>query len=456
MTSRASTHKTIRVFQTARDTWDRLTEKEPITVQEDTSSWNGFLNIYPDVKYQTIEGFGGAFTEAAAITLAKMAPHFRVEVLTAYFDANRGLGYTLCRTHINSCDFSLENYSYVEDGDDSLSTFDIKRDRAHLIPLIQDAKSVAGETFRLFASPWSPPGWMKTTGTMNHGGTLLPEYRRTWAQYIAKYLQTYREAGIDIWGVTVQNEPAAVQTWDSCNYTAQEEADFVRDHLGPVLDAEGFGDVNIIIWDHNKDSLYRRAKVAYEDPEASKYIWGAGFHWYSGDHFGDLDAVHHVFPDKKLLFTEGCVEGGVKLGDWALGERYGHHIIGDLNHWANGWVDWNIVLDEQGGPNHAQNYCDAPIIADVANQRLHYQPSYYYIGHVAKFVRPGAVRIGCSVYTDQLECVAFENPDGSIVVVVMNRTDSTIPYRFTTEPGKVAVGTSLAHSIQTLVIDSSN
>lgn len=446
-------NKNVRLFQTAKDTWDRLTEKGSLNFINDVESWNGFLKVYPEVEYQEIEGFGGAFTEASTTTLNKLNPELQKKVMESYFDGQLGLGYTLCRTHINSCDFSLENYSYVEDGDEDLSTFDISRDKASLIPVIKEAKALAGSSLRLFASPWSPPGWMKTNGMMNFGGKLLPKYRQTWAKYIAKYLQLYSEEGINMWGLSIQNEPDAVQTWDSCIYSAEDERDFVRDYLAPTLESQGFGDTNIIIWDHNKDNLYERAKVAYTDPEAYKAIWGAGFHWYSGDHFGDLEAVHHAFPDKKLLFTEGCIEGGVKLGDWSVGERYGHHIIGDLNHWANGWVDWNILLDEIGGPNHVRNYCDAPIIADTQNQQLHFQSSYYYIGHIAKFVRPGAKRIGCSVYHDKLESTAFKNTDGSLVVVVMNRTDDVIPYRFTLEPGKISTVTSLPHSIQTIVID---
>jgi len=442
----------IQLFQTAKDTWDRLSDKGTLEFTDDPDSWNGFLKVYPEVEYQTVEGFGGAFTEAATSTLSSLKPHLQKTVLESYFSTDIGLGYTLCRTHINSCDFSTENYSYVRDGDEALATFDISRDGHFLIPAIRTATTIAGGSLRLFATPWSPPGWMKTTGTMNHGGHLLPQYRQTWAEYIVKYLQAYSEHGINIWGLTVQNEPAAAQLWDSCIFTAEEETEFVRDFLAPTLASRGYENVKIIIWDHNKDSLYQRASVSFADPGAAEVIWGAGFHWYSGDHFGDLDAVHHTFPDKKLLFTEGSIEGGVKLGDWGVGERYGHHMIGDLNHWANGWVDWNMLLDEIGGPNHVGNYCDAPIIADVKNQQLHFQSSYFYIGHVAKFVRPGAVRIGCSVYTDSLECVAFKNRDESIAVIVMNRTDDVVPYRLSIKSGKLTEVVSLPHSIQTLVI----
>ncbi len=444
--------KPVRLVQTARDTGDRLTEHLPVEWRPDEEGVeNGLLNLYPDVRYQEIEGFGGAFTEAGAVTLQKMGEERRKEALNAYFHPERGLGYTLCRTHIHSCDFSLGNYTYVADGDRELATFDVSRDEEALLPFIRDALAVEGAGFKLMATPWSPPAWMKTNGQMNGGGKLLPEFRDAWARYFAKYIKTYRDKGVPIWAVSVQNEAKAVQRWDSCIFTAAEERDFVKDYLGPTLEREGLSDVNLIVWDHNKERVYERAKTAFDDPEAAKWLWGIGFHWYSGDHFGGLEATHRRFPDKKLLFTEGCVENGVKLGAWTQGERYAHHMIGDLNHWACGWIDWNLVLDERGGPNHVGNYCDAPIIADTTTGEIHYQSSYYYIGQISKYVRPGAVRIGSSVYTDALETVAFENPDGTKAVVVLNRTDAEVPYMLRMDD-RLAEFVSPAHSIQTLLI----
>ncbi|WP_067619857.1 glycoside hydrolase family 30 protein [Alicyclobacillus acidiphilus] len=446
------TPRTAKVIQTARDTGDRLSEISPLVFVEDNETWRGFIKIYPDVRYQEIEGFGGAFTEAAAVTLAKMSEDVQQQVLQSYFHPTLGIGYSLCRTHIHSCDFALGNYTYVTDGDTELASFSVSRDEEALIPMIRGAMGVEGASFRLFASPWSPPAWMKTNGAMNGGGRLLPEYRAVWADYYVKYIEAYRDRGISIWGLTVQNEPHAVQRWDSCIYDAHDEVEFVKRFLGPALSRSGLENIRLMIWDHNKDGVYPRAKAAYSDPEAAAYIWGTAFHWYSGDHFGDLDAARYRFPDKKLLFTEGCIEGGVHLNDWSTGERYAHHILGDLNHWACGWVDWNLVLDEQGGPNHVGNFCDAPVIADTRTNTLTYENSYYYIGHFSKYVRPGAVRIGCSVFTDELECTAFQNPDDSIVVIVLNRTDAVISYHLQFEAGILASGSSQPHSIQTILI----
>jgi len=443
--------RTIRVIQTEQNSQDRLTEKASLIFRPDEHGTEmPFINIYEDLTYQEIIGFGGAITEAAAVTAAKLGDGNRDEIIKAYYDSEDGIGYTICRTHINSCDFSLGNYAYVEEEDPTLANFDISRDKETLIPYIKQAASTAGGGFLLYASPWSPPKWMKTTGEMNNGGKLKPEYRDAWARYYVKFIEAYEAEGLPVWGLTVQNEPKAVQRWDSCIYTGEEERDFVKNHLGPTLEASGMSRIKLMIWDHNKERLYDRAKIAFEDPEASKYIWGAGFHWYSGDHFESLSAVHDRFPDKQLVFTEGCHEGGVQIGSWKSGERYAHDIIGNLNNWMSAWTDWNIVLDEQGGPNHVGNYCDAPIIADTKSDSLTYQSSYFYIGHFSKYIRPGAVRIGCTKYTDKLETTAFRNTDGTIAVVVLNRTDESVP--FTLRNNDELAETSIpAHAIQTLL-----
>ncbi|WP_256761665.1 glycoside hydrolase family 30 beta sandwich domain-containing protein [Cohnella sp. WQ 127256] len=446
--------RTIRMIQTEKNSQDRLTEKATISFHRDEQGVeNQLINIYDDLTYQEIIGFGGAITESSAVTAAKLGQENRDKIIKAYFDAEEGIGYTLCRTHINSCDFSVGNYAYVEEEDPSLSNFDISRDKQALIPYIKQAASTAGDNFLLYASPWSPPAWMKTNGEMNNGGKLKPEYQEVWARYYIKFIQAYAAEGLAIWGLTVQNEAKAVQIWDSCIYTAEEERDFVRDHLGPALESADLSHVRLMVWDHNKERVYDRAKVAFTDVDASKYIWGIGFHWYSGDHFEALSAVHDRFPDKQLVFTEGCHEGGVQLGSWKSGERYAHDIIGNLNNWMSGWTDWNIVLDEQGGPNHVGNYCDAPIIADTQSDTLTFQSSYYYIGHFSKYIRPGAVRIASSKYTDKLETIAFKNVDGTIVVVVLNRTDEDLPYTLRNRD-ELAESVSPANSIQTLLFPS--
>ena len=412
---------------TARDSAFRLA---PLPVQElalqpPSGAPRAHLIVDSSRRFQTIEGFGGAFTEAAATAWLALPDAERQAALDAYFCPERGHGYSFCRVHINSCDFALGNYAHVEQpGDVALQSFNIDRDRQALLPMIKAALATAREPFKLLASPWSPPAWMKSNGRMNQGGRLLPQYADAWARCFVKFIEAYAAEGVAIWGVTVQNEPMALQRWDSCLYSAEEERDFVRDHLGPTLERAGLGHVRIVVWDHNRDLMVQRASVVYGDAAASRYVWGCGFHWYVEDHFDHVQLVHDAWPDKGLLFTEGCQEGGPHVGSWATGERYGRSLIQDLNHWTQGWIDWNLMLDETGGPNHVGNLCSAPLLVDRAAGTLLRQSSYDYLGHFARFVRPGARRVLCASSAEAIETTAFVNPDGSHSVVLMNRTDT--------------------------------
>jgi len=420
----------LRGWLTARDTDARLAPQWPLAA--DVQPGAARLHVDTTRRFQAIEGFGGAFTEAAAVTWQRLSSERQQAFLRDCFDPVDGHGYTLCRVHINSCDFSLGHYAHVERaGDEALASFSIERDRQALLPMIKAAQAVAGRPLKILASPWSPPAWMKSNGHMAHGGNLLPQYRAAWAQWFVRFIQAYEAEGVPIWGVSVQNEPEAAQRWDSCLYSAEEERDFVRDHLGPALHAAGLADVRIVVWDHNRDAMVERASVIYGDPQAARYVWGLGFHWYVEDHFDHVQLVHDAWPDKQLLFTEGCQEGGPHHGSWALGERYARSMINDLNRWTVGWIDWNLLLDEHGGPNHVGNYCSAPVLADTAADALHHQSSYWYLGHFARFVKPGARRVLCAATRDALEATAFVNPDGQCAVIAMNRGEDALPFFLT-------------------------
>lgn len=373
--------------------------------------------------YQTILGFGGAFTEAAGHTFSKLSKPHQDKIIKAYFDPVEGLGYTLGRVSIHSSDFGLGNYTYIDEGDETLSSFDIARDHKYVLPFIDQAEKAAGQKIKLLASPWSPPAWMKTNNEMNNGGKLKDKYRALWAKYFVKFIDAYTALDKHIFAVTVQNEPAAKQIWDSCLYTKEEERDFVKYYLGPTL-KKAHPDVNIIIWDHNRDIIVERADAVLSDPEAREYVWGTGLHWYVSEAFEHVGQVHDLHPDKHILFTEGCIEGGVHLGAWHTGERYARNMIGDFNHHCEGYIDWNLVLNEIGGPNHVGNYCDAPIIGDTVKDELHFNSSYYYIGHFSKFVKPGARRIRHTIKDDTtLKTVSFKNTDDSIITIVLNESN---------------------------------
>jgi glucosylceramidase len=402
-------------------------------------------------------GIGGALTDASAETFAKIPRDKQQEFLQAYYDPKKGIGYTLARTNIHSCDFSSGSYTYVTDGDRDLKSFNVAHDRQFRIPFIKQAIAAAGGKLTLFASPWSPPAWMKDNNDMLHGGKLKPEFYPAWANYFVKFIQAYEKEGIPVWGVTIQNEPMATQTWESCVFTAEEERDFLKNNLGPVFHAQGLADKKIIAWDHNRDLIYQRASTVLNDPEAAKYAWGIGFHWYedwsgADQVFDNVKRVAESFPDKHLLFTEGC-NGSfdlTKVNDWKLGERYGRSMINDFNDGTVGWTDWNVLLDETGGPNHVKNFCFAPVHADTRTGQLIYTNAYYYIGHFSKFIRPGAKRIISSASRSPLLTTAFRNEDGKIAVVVMNTGDKPMPF-YLWIGGKAAQTKALAHSIMTFV-----
>ena len=438
-----------RIFRTSRNTGERLTEiGRPVEVPNASGH---AVRLSRDGRFQQIRGFGGAFTEASCHTLARLPRRVRERVIEDYFDPRNGHGYVMGRLHINSSDFALESYNYVDNEDTSLESFDIARENRWVIPTIKEAQAAAGSELTLLASPWSPPGWMKTNGEMTGGGRLLPEFRQTWADYLLRYVNEMNANNLRIDMMTIQNEPEATQIWDSCLYSGAEEATFVRDHLGPTLHRNGRKEIKLLIWDHNRDRVFDRAQAVLNDLEAARYVWGVAHHWYVSEEFGNLSLVHAKFPDTHLIFTEGCQEGGVHLRAWHTGERYGRNISGDLRNWVEAWLDWNLILDEDGGPNHVGNYCDAPLIADTHTGEVHHNSSYWYIGHFSRHVPPGSVRIGSTGEGEPegLHHIAFLRPSGTIVAIAMNESDHDITLDWVVD-GKIYRCELPAHSIITV------
>lgn len=454
-------NKTVKVYVTEKGTDNRITNTETLHFEDKPQPVETEVAVFVDParKFQTMVGIGGALTDASAETFYKLPKDKQKEFLSAYYDKTKGIGYTFGRTNIQSCDFSSDSYSYVKDGDAALKTFDISHDKKYRIPFIKEVIASAGGRLNIFVSPWSPPGFMKTNHDVLHGGKLDKKYDQSWANFYGKFIRTYEKEGIPIWGLSVQNEPMATQSWESCLYTAEEERDFVKNFLGPTLQKQGLSAKKLIVWDHNRDLLYQRASTILEDPAAAKYVWGIGFHWYetwtgAGMDFANVSLVHQAFPDKNLVFTEGCAEryDATKLNDWSLGEKYGTSMINDFNDGTVAWCDWNVLLDEQGGPNHVGNFCFAPVHADTKSGNLIYTNSYYYIGHFSKFIKPGAKRIASAASRDKLLTTAYLNPDGKLAVVVMNKTDEKIDY-FLWIKGKAAKVSSNPHSIETLIVE---
>jgi glucosylceramidase len=447
-----------KVYTTAENTDFRLSETGELVFVKGEQPLETELSIFvnPNKKFQTFTGIGGAITDASAEVFARLSPAKQEELLEAYYSSN-GIHYSLLRTTIHSCDFSVESYTYVEEGDRELKSFSIAHDEKFRIPMIKRAIAKAGGELLTYASPWSPPAFMKTNGSMLQGGKLKAEYQQSWAMYYAKFIKAYEKVGIPIWGLTIQNEPMATQRWESCIYTAQEERDFLKNHLGPTLAKEGLADKKIIVWDHNRDLIVNRSNTILDDPESAKYVWGVGFHWYetwtgSKPLYDNLKYVKESYPDKELIFTEGCNEAfdAQKYQFWKNAERYGSSMINDFNSGTVAWTDWNILLDENGGPNHVGNFCFAPIHADLKTDQLIYTPSYYYIGHFSKFIQPGAKRISTAVSRSFLEATSFQNEKGQIATIVMNSTDEEIKYKLYVGDQKIDL-TILPHSMQTIL-----
>lgn len=413
-------------------------------VQDVKQKENNLVNLYPEWTYESFDGFGGAVTEAAAYVYSLMNPEQKREMLEMYFGEN-GLNYRLLRVPVDSCDFSLEPYDSV--GDPSF-----ERAGKYIFPMLEDIYRTSARPPEIMVSPWSPPAYMKTNGSRQGGGSLKEEYYEEWAEYICSFILTLRKKGFPVKRMSVQNEAKAKMRWDSCIYTPEEEKRFIKNALYPALVRNRLEDIEIYIWDHNKERMYERA-VAVIDEETDSMIAGVAFHWYSGDHFRALDLVRKQFPGKKLVLSESCLEysrfqqGNITPGVFSLL----HELIGDLEHGMNLFHDWNLCLDETGGPNYVQNNCHAPYLFHRAKQRLLPQPTLQCFYHFAHYLTPGSVRMEHSIYTEDIETTAFVRSDGTQVVILLNQTQKQLP-AVLRENGRIAEITLLPESITTCCI----
>ena len=379
------------------------------------------VNLYEEETGRVFEGLGGAATESAAHVFYQMPADKQEQLLDFYFGG--GADYRYLRVSIDSCDFSVGHYEAMSDPTDKeLASFSLKHDEQEIIPFLKRAEAKAGRKLPLLLSPWSPPAFMKTTGERNRGGKLKPEYQPMWAEYICRYIEGYQAHGFIVKYLTVQNEPNATQSWDSCIYTGEDERVFVRDHLGPALKKHGL-DVEVFIWDHNKERVYARARESIQE-DTKDLIAGVAFHFYTGDHFKALDLLAKRFPDKKLFFTEGCMEysrADIGKDVYAHVLRYAHEYIGDIDHGATLLFDWNIYLDQQGGPNHVQNFCSAPVMCDVNTKEIIRNPSQQALEIIAQAAKPGSTCIASSAWHPDIETVAFLLPQGGASLLMLNR-----------------------------------
>lgn len=441
----------VDVYETSAS-GNKLTKLKSLSSNKDTDDIIQ-VTLLPNEKKQTITGFGGSFTESTAYLLNQLSKENRAKIIEAYFGES-GAKYSLTRTHMNSCDFSLSQYSYAPvPGDKELKHFTIEEDKDDIIPMIKEAMAVSKDGFKILTSPWTASPWMKDNNNWV-GGKLLPEYYDTWALFFSKYVTAYKQEGIDIWGFTVENEPLGNgNNWESMHYTPDEMTNFVQNHLGPKLKAD-YPQIKILGYDQNREHLNEWVDSQYKNEATSKYFDGTAIHWYASTfHYypEELQYAHEKAPNKYLIQSEACIDAEVPVWqddawywkkeatdwgwDWAPEKdkpmhpkyapvnRYARDIIGCLNNYVDGWIDWNMVLNKQGGPNWFKNWCIAPVIVDETKDEIYFTPLYYTLSHFSKFIRPEAKVITIKHQDNDLMVTAAENIDGSIAVVIFNEKE---------------------------------
>lgn len=395
------------------------------------------VEIDPTRKFQQMDGFGASLTDSSAhLIFNVLTKSQREELMKKLFSYENGIGISFLRQPMGSSDFALSMYSYddlpqgvTEDYD--LKYFSIEHDKKYIIPLLKEALSI-NPSLKIMASPWSAPAWMKTSGSMI-GGSLKTSCYDVYARYFLKFIEAYRAEGIPIYAITVQNEPLYVPgDYPGMGMSAQEQLSFIVNYLGPLFKKNNI-ETKILIYDHNWDNT-TFAQIILNNPKAREFVAGSAWHCYAGKHDA-MSYIHSLFPDEEIWFTEASG------GDWipAFTDAFMDqmmHVVRATRNWAKTVVWWNVALDEKNGPALFSPYrdstCRGLVKINTKTKDITYNVDYYTMGHISKFVKPGAYRIWSSTFENDLETVAFENPDKSIVLIVSNRTAET---------KKVVVGT---------------
>jgi len=492
------------------------------------------VTIYPDSLRQVIDGIGTSFTESSAFVLAHLEPEKRRAVMERIYGEN-GANFSLTRTHIASCDFSVEGrYTYAPvAGDTELTSFSIEEDKEgfdpakypgvqddayDLLPMIKEALSIKSaqedRDLRIVASAWTAPPWMKdiedyyesmsqANNWQGTGGYLKPEYIGTYADYLLRYLDSYQAEGVDIWGLTPVNEPHGNNgQWESMNFSPESQSEFIQTFLGPALHKGGYGDVKLLAYDQNRDGLEHWADVILPADADNRYVYGMAVHWYESTFkvYEDVfERVNTRYPDYTIMHTEGCIDdlgkpapddcwdpaGRTETGwfnndefwwtasasDWAYAvpwanaddhplyvpvHRYARNIIQSLDHWVTGWIDWNIVLDHNGGPNHVGNFCGAPIMIDTEGLEVYYTPIFDVLSQFSRTIRPGdrAVltrQVDAGLPVDALHSSATINDANLLSVQLLNTTLSAIPINLQVGGGVAEIMVP-ANAVQTIQV----
>ncbi|XP_033219935.1 lysosomal acid glucosylceramidase-like isoform X2 [Belonocnema kinseyi] len=395
-----------------------------------TKEGSTILTLNPEKRYQTIQGFGGAFTDSAGINIKNLSDASQQKLLETYF-SRTGSRYNLGRIPIGVTDFSTRYYSYDDIPNDILlENFNLApEDTEYKIPLVQKAIELNPELLFL-AAAWTAPSWMKTTNKNTLKGNLKEEYFQVFADYLLKFLTEYEKHNIKFWTISTGNEPLA--KFVSMGWKSEDIGTFIANNLGPSLAKSQHNKTMILTLDDQKFYLLSSIDEIFENKEVDKFVSGIGFHFYTDIIIPAfvLNRTHKKYPEKFLLMTEAC-EGfypwqtqKVLLGDWSRGESYVKKMFDNLNEWTTGWVDWNLALDKDGGPNWVNNFVDASIIVNPETDEFFKQPLYYVIHHFSRFVPRGSVRLELndnSIIFHSLTYIAFETPQKETVVLIYNK-----------------------------------
>ena len=372
-----------------------------------------------DTPRQSIIGFGGAFTESSASVYASLPRSSKNAVLDLLFGKD-GLNYSLGRLTIGSSDFSLREYDYSSK--DDLSDFSLSHDKKEIIPFLKNVFDRRPLT--LLASSWSPLAKWKTNNNKCGGGHLLPECYDIYSSYIQKYVEGYKALNLPISALTIQNEPEAVQSWESCIFSPDEERKLL------LFLHNKMPDIHLYIHDHNRDRMLERSKEILSTAEALEATTGIAYHWYDRDSYKEVEKTKEAFTNKNIIFTEGCIETLQKdykgPKSFASALRYAKNYCLGLEYGTSAFIDWNLLLDEIGGPNHVGNFCESPIMRE--NKNILVNPSYFAIKHFSYFIKPGArsVKVKIDKSPKALFATGVINPDNSKIIILVNEGEEAI------------------------------
>ena len=424
-TQSASTGRSVQIVETTGDHAKLLQTQPRVWFTAGGSSSGLVITVDDATQYQQMDGFGGSLTDSTAwLIWNKLNPSQRTTLMQQLFSPSAGIGISFLRQPMGASDFSASgNYSYddmpARQTDPNLTNFSVTHDAAYIIPLVKQALSI-NPSIKVVALPWSPPAWMKSTGTMN-GGNMNTAYFPSLARYFVDFVQAYQHQGVPIYALSVQNEPLYSTTgYPSEHLAASDESAFIAKNLGPALSTAGLANVKIFGYEHNWDNTgYAESELA---SSAAQYLAGTSFHCYAGDPSAQ-STVETSFPAKDIWFTEcSGVTSSTFAGDLVWNAE--HLLIGSTRNWARSVCLWNLALDQNSGPkNGTCSNCRGVVTIDnrVSPATVTLNVEYYILGHLGKFVLPGAHRIDSNTFgAGSIEDVAFQNPDGSIVLLVLN------------------------------------